>query len=143
MTPRAMTTYSDFRGRPVQLTQEELTWFWSLVEKANSVTGNQIEIIPYDFDLYPEDDRRNYGQGCICTTNPDHPLSTDAKTQITIDTWHIHESFDVRFNGGFAFPGTSTLEETIAHEIAHTHYWNHSKRHAALTQQYLALIQTA
>lgn len=61
MTPRAMTTYSDFRGRPVQLTQEELTWFWSLVKKANAVTGNQIEIIPYDFDLYPEDDRRNYG----------------------------------------------------------------------------------
>lgn len=138
----AVITYSDVRGRQTELSEKELAWFQSLVEKANTVTGNRIEIVPYDFDLFSDADAE-YSLGRTYTKDPDHQLSEAAGTQIVIDTWHIHESYDVTFNGGYALPGEPTLEETIAHEIAHTHIWSHEKAHADLTQKYLAAIQAA
>ena len=141
MTLRPMIEYSDVRGRPVQLTKAEQDWFWELVEKANKVSGNRIQIIPFNFDLYTDEDGQN-ALGRTYTTDPENPLSDDAKTLITIDTYHIHECFDVVFNGAYCFED-ATLEETIAHEIAHTHYWKHGKRHTALTERYLSLMQAA
>lgn len=127
-----ITTYSDAYGRQTELTSDELRWFHDMVDRANNITGNRVPIISFDFDLLTDKDAAN-ALGRTETHNPENPASVESATIILIDTWFIHECYDARFGDGWDFG--NTLEETVAHEIAHTHVWDHGPEHSALTER--------
>ena len=133
-------TYLDYRDRPTQLTAEELTWFHSAVEKARRATGCTVEIIPYDHELYTGKHRD--ALGCCITEDPKNMLGEGVETYITIDCYFIDECWRHKFRGDFLIAG-DTLEEVLAHEIAHLTVWRHGKKHTALTEKLLAQIQAA
>lgn len=133
-------TYLDYMDRPTQLTDEELTWFASLVEKARRATGCTVDIIPYDHDLY--DGKHRDALGCCITTDPKNAMGDGADTYITIDCYFIDECWRHEFRGDYLLTD-DTLEGVLAHEIAHLTVWRHGKKHAALTEKLLEQIQAA
>lgn len=135
---KEITTYSDIYDRPTELTTEELDWFHKIVDHCKSVTGCDVEIVAYNHDLYTGKSKN--ALGCCCTSDPDDPLHGDS--YITIDTYFIHEMYDVEFNDGFNL-SFDTLEGVIAHEIAHLYCWRHGKKHTALTQKLYSQIKAA
>lgn len=135
---KEMATYSDIYDRPASLTAEELDWFHATVNRCKEITGCTVDIIAYNHDLYCG--KSKDALGCCISTDPDDPLHADS--YITIDTYFIHEMYDVTFNGGWNL-SFDTLEGVIAHEIAHLYVWRHGKKHTALTQKLLGLITQA
>lgn len=126
----ANITYTDWDGTVFLLTQQELDWFRGLVEHANAVTGNTVPIIPYNHDFYRGKSKN--ALGCCISSDRDNPLSPDAETIITIDTWYIHEKYQESI-GEMPCIEPAPILETIAHELAHLSIWRHGKRHTALT----------
>ena len=126
--------YSDVYDRPTTLTADELNWFHSVVEKAKAATGCTVEIIAYNHDRYKG--TSSEALGCCITNDPENPIDGG---YITIDTYFIHEMYEVKFNGGFNLC-FDTLEHVIAHEIAHLTEWNHSEAHTELTEKLYQLI---
>lgn len=137
MRLKEMTTYLDHLDRPTELTVEELSWFRETVQSAKEKTGyTAADIIAYDHEKI----RGHENALGIChTDNRENPLDPDAETQITIDCWFIHECYEVLFHNGYSF-SFSTIEETIAHELAHLTYWRHGRWHSRQTMRFLALI---
>ena len=136
----AITTYTDYRGRPVELTDEELTWFAEIVDKARQATGCTVPIIPYDHELYRGKSKN--ALGTCTTTDPENQLGESVETFITIDCFFIDECWRHEFKGDHLITG-DTLQEVIAHEIAHLTVWRHGKKHSALTRELLKLIEAA
>lgn len=134
---RAVTTYSDFRNRPAELTEEELAWFNSVVRKAQKATGYNVPIIPYDHDLY--DRKHRDALGVCCTTDPENPLGKDANTYITIDCYFIDECWREKFADGWRLE-SDTLVDVIAHELAHLTVWRHGAKHRKLTAELVKKI---
>lgn len=134
---KAVITYTDYRDRPTQLTHEELTWFYGIVEKARKATGCTVDILPYDHDLYTG--KSVDALGCCITTDPANQLGEGVETYITIDCYFIDEKYRERICGDFSITPES-LEEVLAHEIAHLTVWRHGKKHTALTQKLLERI---
>ena len=137
---KAVTTYSDCWNRPTELTDAELSWFYSWVEKAKQATGCPAEIIPYDHELYTG--KNVDALGCCISTDPNNQLGDGVDTYITIDCYFIDECWRNEFNGDYLISG-QTLPEVIAHEIAHLYIWRHGKKHTALTEKLLQQIQAA
>ena len=135
---KEITTYSDYFGKNFSLTDDELSWFHSVVARCKTATGCAVEIIEYNHDLYTGKSRD--ALGCCITDNTKDPLQGD--TCITIDTWFIHEKWEEEFNDGFSVEKIS-LVEVIAHEIAHTYQWRHCKRHQRITSKLVDKIQAA
>ncbi len=134
---KEITTY-DFFGKTINLTDQELNWFHSVVDKCKAATGCAVQIIAYNHDLYTG--KSKDALGCCITDNTADPLSGD--TCITIDAWFIHEKWEEEFNDGFAVERLS-LVEVIAHEIAHLYQWRHCKRHQSITSELVSMIQAA
>lgn len=137
---KAITSYTDYRGRLVELTADELIWFTAIVDKAKKATGYKVPIIPYDHELYVGKSKE--ALGCCVTTDPKNQLGEGVDTYITIDCYFIDECWRHEFNGDFLIAG-QTLQEVIAHEIAHLTVWRHGKKHNAMTERLLELIQAA
>ena len=137
---KSIITYLDYRNRPTQLTVEELNWFRSVVEKARRATGCTVDIIPYDHDLYPSKHRD--ALGCCITEDPTNQLGEGVETYITIDCYFIDETYREAVNGDWTLED-QTLEEVLAHEIAHLTVWRHGKKHTDLSEKLLAQIQAA
>lgn len=136
----AITTYTDFLNRPTALTTKELNWFAEIVAKARQATGCMVPIIPFDHDLFCGKSRN--ALGTCNTTDPENQLGEGVETWITIDCYFIDECWRHEFMGDFLIAG-ETLEEVIAHEIAHLTVWRHGKKHSALTMKLLELIRAA
>ena len=49
---KEITTYSDYFGKIFSLTDDELSWFHSVVARCKTATGCAVEIIEYNHDLY-------------------------------------------------------------------------------------------
>ena len=137
---KPVITFSDCWNRPTQLSEAELTWFQGVVDKARAAVGVDVEIIPFDHDLYRGKSRD--ALGTCCTKNTADPLSPNADSYITIDCYFIDEKYHELFDCGFSVERKS-LEEVIAHEIAHLYVWRHGKKHTALTEQLLEKINAA
>lgn len=137
---QAVTTYTDYRYRPTKLTDEELDWFYAQVEQAKQATGCEVEILPYDHDLY--DSKSRNALGCCVSDNPQNPLAEDADSYITVDCYFIHECFRRDLYGELAIEKQTVLE-VLAHEIAHLYVWRHGKKHTAKTQELLCMILEA
>lgn len=137
---KAVTTYSDYLGRPAELTAEQLDWFYGTVKKAQAATGYNVPIIPYDHDLYERGHRDAIG--VCCTTDPHNQLGEGVETFITIDCYYIDECWRHEFKGDF-FLEDDTLIDVIAHELAHLTIWRHGKKHKALTAEIRSKIAAA
>ncbi len=137
---KAITTYTDYKNRPTELTAEELSWFAEIVAKAQRATGYTVPIIPFDHDLYRGKSRNALGS--CCTTDPENQLGEGVETYITIDCFFIDECWRHEFKGDHLITG-DTLQEVIAHEIAHLTVWRHGKKHSALTAALLEQIEAA
>lgn len=127
--------YSDLWGNPIELTEEELKYFDSVVIKFHPIMQDYLGVILpiYNRDHDEMDGKHKEALGIFYTNDRENPL-TDAF--ITIDNYFIHECFEKVFNGidNISF---STLEETISHEIAHGLAVRHGKRHKDLTERIL------
>lgn len=137
---KAITTYTDYKNRPTELTAEELNWFAEIVARAQRATGYTVPIIPFDHDLYRGKSRNALGS--CCTTDPENQLGEGVETYITIDCYFIDECWRHEFKGDHLIAG-ETLQEVIAHEIAHLRVWRHGKKHSALTRELLEQIKAA
>ena len=60
--------------------------------------------------------------------------------KITIDEYFVQECF-AALEAPYMKVEPETLEEVIAHEIAHLHCWRHGKKHTELTQYICRLIK--
>lgn len=134
------TSWEEWGGEIVPLTDDELKWFYSLVDLAKKATGyTKIRISAYNHSLYPGKHKNSIG--ICCLPDVENPAE-DEDTFITIDTLHIHLNYDNKFNN-WPLIAECTIEETIAHELAHLTYWRHGKKHTAKTQELLDLILEA
>lgn len=135
-----LTTFTDYKNRPTELTEAELEWFFSVVDKAKKVTGCTVDIIPWDHDQCRKEDRD--ALGLTWTKDPKNTLGAGVDTFITIDNYFIDEAYNVIFGKGFRIEW-ETLEHVIAHEIAHLTVWRHGKKHTALTEELYRQIMAA
>ena len=135
---KEVTTYMDEYNRQTRLTDAQIEWFHSVVESCKAATGCNVEIIAFDHDQYRG--KSKDALGCCCTDNIENPLEGD--TYITIDCFFIDEKYKERFEGGWDL-SFSSLEEVIAHELAHLYVWRHGKKHTKKTEELLNMIEAA
>ena len=132
------THYLDLYDNPSQLTEEEIAWFNKICKECIEATG--INILIECEDHYRKcKDKSKEAHGIIWSTNVDNPLDGDCK--ITIDNLFIHDCYEEVFNNGCNL-NFKTLEEVIAHELAHTLQWNHCKKHRAITEELYGKIKS-
>lgn len=128
---KAVITYSDCWNNRAELTQEELTWFYAMVDLAKAATGCTLDIIPRDGD----EDEQGDALGYICTTDIKNRANpAKANTFIAIDTYYIDEEWRHEFKGAFTLEKERLLR-VMAHEIAHLTYWRHGAKHEELTER--------
>ncbi len=125
--------YEDIYGNMVDLTEEELNWFYGIVAKFQMLEeAKGIEIVNRNHEELSGKSREALGQFYT-----DDPKDEKADCFITIDNYFIHEQFEWVFNGKYNL-AFETLENVIAHEIAHRFQFRHCKRHKRLTAEILA-----
>ena len=137
---RGVITYTDYLDREVELTDAEIRWFHEWVNRAKEATGCEVDIIPFDHELYSG--KHKDALGCCITTDPGNTLGDGVDTYITIDCYFIDECWRHEFEGEILI-GSETLQEVLAHEIAHLTVWRHGKKHTALTEKLLRQIEAA
>ena len=120
--------YTDFKGDVYELTNDELDWFFNISNKMQLAINRSIDIRPYNHELY--EGRSKEALGVFITSNPDEPFTEDCS--ITIDTWFIHEKYDEAMNCVSTICEES-LEDVVAHELAHSDKFRHCKYHTRLT----------
>ncbi len=126
-------TYEDIYGNMVELTEKELNWFYSIVEKFMLLPeAKGLEITNRNHEELSGKSKEALG-----VFYTDCPNNVNADCFITIDNYFIHEQFECVFNGGFNL-SFETLESVISHEIAHRFQFRHCKRHTALTAEILS-----
>ena len=138
MKAKETITFTDDHNRPTKLTSEELSWFHQIVNVCKAAAGCDVRIIAYDHELYRG--KSKDALGCCCTDNPKNPL--EGESYITIDCYFIDEMYKAEFEGGWNLTFTS-LQEVIAHEIAHLYVWRHGKKHTKKTLELLDKIISA
>lgn len=125
--------YEDIYGNMVDLTAEELKWFYGIVAKFQMLDeAKGIEIVNRNHEELGGKSKEALGEFYT-----DDPKDENADCFITIDNYFIHEQFEWVFNGKHNLT-FDTLENVIAHEIAHRFQFRHCKRHARLTARILA-----
>lgn len=126
--------YRDFKNRPAILTEAEQTYFRQTVARVLAAVGIEIPVYMCDQEGFPGTSGDALGI---------HWRKNDGSEEfITIDNYFIHESYEVAFNGAYDLNG-ETLAEVICHELAHIRYQRHTRYHAALTAQYIAMVEQA
>jgi len=70
--------------------------------------------------------------------------SQDNNYHITIDEFFVHECYTYfildSFSSTWELNG-KTLEYVICHELAHIQQWNHCKKHRAITNELLSMVE--
>lgn len=132
MTKKNNNIYIDLYGNPSELTNAELLWFQSIVNKFHRIyKTEEIKIINCNHEKLDKKQREAYGIYW-------KPKDADSNLQpyITIDNFFIHEMYEVTFHNAYNLTG-ETLESCIAHEIAHHYQFRHCKRHDRITKEIL------
>jgi len=118
------------------LNQNELLFFNSIVTKVTETLQVNIPIIAYDHDLL--NGKHKEALGCAW-------FKDDKVYQITIDEFFISECYsDKLYNEGVKghCPKISEdLDYVLCHEVAHTVYMRHGKKHEELTQYLLDKVR--
>lgn len=122
--------YYDYYGNAISLTVDEIKYFNEAVNTALSATGINIPVYSGNFEELKGDLPNALGI---------HWKSCDGSEEfITIDTFFIHECYKAEVEGWYNL-NNETLIGCICHELAHIKYSRHTKYHAALTAEYIAM----
>ena len=127
-------TYTDLYDNEKELTEEELKWFYSVVEVFNRYMKRQgflIQITNRNHELL-----KGKGKEAIGLHWTTDRQDLNAEQFITIDNCFIHDCYEEKVNGTWNLHFCS-LEKAIAHEIAHRFYWRHGKKHTEATESIL------
>lgn len=124
-------SYEDFNGFYVSLTNEEITWFFGVVADVLNATGISIIVTPCDHERIAGNTEALGLYWWVDGEGQSHNF-------ISIDTYFIHERYGVEVEGKHSIE-PQTLAEVICHELAHRLSHCHTKKHAALTLQYIAM----
>lgn len=123
-------TYSDYKGYACVLTMEERDYFRQTVE-------NVLDKLHIDIDVYMCDHEQLGGYEDALGM---HWKNGEGDEFITIDTYTIHDFFEVAFHGAYDLTGEN-LVSVLCHELAHIRYERHSKYHECLTERYIRLVE--
>ena len=118
------------------LTPEELEYFNQTVARIRLCVSVQVPIKPMDHDELDGKHKEALG---VCWAEP----GTDGALrpfQITIDEFFIHECY-IALERPYLKIEPQTLEEVVAHEIAHLHQWRHGKKHTEITRRICGMIE--
>lgn len=124
---KANLEYTDFKDDTYELTDDELDWFFTIANRMQCAITRHVDILPYNHELLPGINKE--ALGVFYTASKSEPAKD---CFITIDTWFIHEKYDEAINNVVTICEES-LEEVIAHELAHTDKYRHCKYHTRLT----------
>lgn len=125
-------SYTDFNGEIKELTIDELSWFYKVCEYMRKSVDRHISIVPDNHESLTGENKE--ALGLFYTTDKDNPYNDDC--YISIDTWFIHEKYLETFEHISCIEPQS-LEEVIAHELAHTDKFRHCKYHRKLVDKIL------
>lgn len=118
------------------LTEEEIKFFNDTVARIKHSVNARVPIEPMNHERLTGTNKEALG---ICWAEDDG-TGKPAPFRITIDEFFIHECY-VYENDPLAVLRPASLEQVIAHEIAHLHVWRHGKKHTALTEHICRLIE--
>lgn len=118
------------------LTEEEVKFFNDTVAKVKYSVNVRVPIEPMDHEQLTGKSKEALG---VCWAEYDEAGKL-VPFRITIDEFFIHECF-VALEKPYMKIEPQTLEQVIAHEIAHLHQWRHGKKHTALTEHICRLIE--
>lgn len=125
-----VTKYTDYAGRWCELTEAEQAYFRTIVFKVLNAVDINIPVYTCDHEPLP---------GCENALGM-HWKNEEGDEFITIDTFFIHECYDVAFNGAYNINGED-LVSVLCHELAHIRYRRHTKYHAELTEKLIAIVE--
>ena len=117
------------------LTAEEKAFFEETVAKIKYSVNFRIPVEVMDHETLKGRHKDALG---ICWAE-DGGNGKPEPFKITIDEYFIHECY-ATLNEPYMKVIPETLEEVIAHEIAHICYWRHGKKHTERTQYICRLI---
>ena len=118
------------------LTEDEVKFFNDTVARIKYSVNVNVPIEPMDHEQLTGTNKEALG---ICWALDDG-TGKPAPYRITIDEFFIHECF-VALDEPCMKIIPETLEQVIAHEIAHLRVWRHGKKHTELTERICRLIE--
>lgn len=118
------------------LTEEEVKFFNDTVARIKYSVNVNVPIEPMNHEQLTGTNKEALG---ICWALDDG-TGKPAPYRITIDEFFIHECF-LALEKPYMKIEPETLEQVIAHEIAHLHIWRHGKKHTELTERICRLIE--
>jgi len=124
------------KDKPSTLTAEEREFFEKTVVSVKCSVPVDVPIEAMDHSVLPKKYKEAFGN-CWAREYKD---GRRIPYLITIDEFFIHECF-VALEKPYLKLESETLEDVIAHEIAHLRYWRHGKKHTAWTKYILGLIE--
>ena len=110
------------------LTEEEVKFFNETVARVKYSVNVNVPIEVMDHEQLTGTNKEALG---ICWAEEDG-TGKPRPFKITIDEYFIHECY-VAIEKPYMKIIPETLEQVIAHEIAHLHVWRHGKKHTELT----------
>lgn len=118
------------------LSMQELEFFSGVVSRVRYSVNVRCPIEPMDHDQLGG--KHKEALGC-CWKRIDSE-SGGISYLITIDEYFIQECF-AALEKPYMKIEPQTLEEVIAHEIAHLSFWRHGKKHSKMTAHIISLIE--
>lgn len=118
------------------LTEEEIKFFNDTVARIKYSVNVHVPIEIMNHDNLVGKHKEALG---ICWAEGDE-TGKPAPFRITIDEYFVHECF-VALERPYMKLEPQSLEQVIAHEIAHLHIWQHGKKHTELTERIFRLIE--
>lgn len=119
------------------LTAAEQQYFDETVAKVKYSVNVCVPIEAMDHDVLTGKHKEALG---ICWADADENGKL-VPFHITIDEYFIHECF-IAIEKPYMKLEPETLEQVIAHEIAHLTYWRHGKKHTEHTRYICGLIES-
>lgn len=118
------------------LTAQEMAYFNDTIARVKYSVNFNVPIEVMDHEQLKGKDKRALG---ICWAKRDD-AGTMIPFKITIDEFFVSECF-IALEKPYMKLEPQTLEQVIAHEIAHIYHWRHGKKHTELTNHILRLIE--
>jgi hypothetical protein len=125
--------YKDDNGDIKYLTNEELEYFYNLINKFRMVFEIDRIIIPFNFDYYNKSVKEAvHGNKRIAGA------CGEETGEIRISSKLIHDNFEkIKNNSDLQ---CMNIIHVICHELAHLKIFNHNKEHQRLTSNYYNII---